>query len=68
VNQGPQNEPLDLVWGVKAIAAEINRNERQTFHLLENGHLPAKKVGGRWVSSRTKLRGVFAAVLSGADA
>ena len=26
----------DLIWGVSAIAAEIGRDERQTFHLLEH--------------------------------
>jgi hypothetical protein len=38
----------DLLWGFKPISEEINRSERQTFHLIENGRLPAKKIGGRW--------------------
>jgi hypothetical protein len=63
------NEPVsladDLLWGVKAISDEINRSERQTFHLLENGHLPAKKKGGRWCASRAGLRRHFAELLSG---
>lgn len=45
----------DVLWEVAAIAAVIGRTERQTFHLLSTGQLPAKKVGGRWVASRTKL-------------
>src|SRR5262249_31539285 len=45
----------DLVWGCNAIAAVIRRSERSAFHLLENGFLPAKKVGGRWVASRRRL-------------
>ena len=49
----------DLVWGVASIAKEINRSERQTFHLLETNKLPAKKVGGRWVSSKSALRRFF---------
>jgi hypothetical protein len=38
----------DLLWGVNAIAREINRTNRQTFHMLENTLLPARKVGARW--------------------
>jgi hypothetical protein len=52
---GENDEVLDLVWGCAAIAAVIRRSERSVFHLLENGLLPAKKVGGRWVASRRKL-------------
>jgi hypothetical protein len=49
----------DLIWGIDAIAAEIARNRRQTFYLLENGKLPAKKLMGRWCSTRTGLRQFF---------
>jgi hypothetical protein len=49
----------DLLWGVQSIANEIDRTERQTFHLLETGRLPARKVGGRWCSTRTRLRKFF---------
>jgi hypothetical protein len=63
----PENDvaPLgnDLLWGVTLIAVEIGRNRRQTFHLLENGKLPASKVGGRWVASRTGLRQFFAKLI-----
>jgi len=45
----------DILWGAQAIAAVIRASERQTFHLLESGTLPAKKIGGRWVASRKKL-------------
>ena len=55
----------DLIWGVAGIATEINRNARQTFHLLENGRLPARKVGGRWCASRAGLRVFFASLISG---
>jgi hypothetical protein len=43
------------VWGAAEIGAVIRKSERAVFHLLESGLLPAKKVGGRWVSSRKKL-------------
>jgi hypothetical protein len=53
------SEILDLLWGAAAIAATLNRTARQTFHLLEAGELPARKVGGRWVASRKALREHF---------
>lgn len=46
---------IDLVWGAEAIATVIQAKPRQTFHLLETGQIPAKKVGGRWVAERGKL-------------
>lgn len=45
----------DLLWGAEAIAAEIKRSRAATFHLLDAGALPAKKVGGRWCASRRRL-------------
>ncbi|CAA0096921.1 Uncharacterised protein [Starkeya nomas] len=54
------NSTADLVWGVKEIAKLLGRTERQTFHMLNSGHLPANKIGERWVASRKKL---LAAVL-----
>lgn len=49
------NEADDPIWEVKNIANVIKRSERQTFHLLSSGQLPAKKVGERWVASKRKL-------------
>ena len=46
---------IDLLWEVTEIAKGIGRTERQTFHLLQSGELPAKKVGGRWVAERGQL-------------
>lgn len=53
------SENLDLVWGADAIARLIGRTTRATFHMLDNGELPAKKVGGRWVAERNKLLNFF---------
>lgn len=53
------DRPLELVWEVEAIAKIIGRSQRQTFHLLATGQLPAKKVGGRWVAERGKLLSFF---------
>jgi len=50
---------IDLVWGGEEIARVIGRTPRITFHLLEKGELPAKKVGGRWVAERGKLLRFF---------
>ncbi|TBG20636.1 DNA-binding protein [Rhizobium johnstonii] len=52
-NNGTESE--DLVWGISAIARVIGRTDRQTYHMLDTGALPAKRVGGRWVASRKKL-------------
>jgi len=51
----PIEDSDDLLWGVTAIARAIGRTERQVFHLLETGLIPAKKVGGRWLASRRRL-------------
>lgn len=51
---------LDLIWGGDAIAREIGRKPRITFHMLENDQIPgAKKVCGRWCIARRKLREAF---------
>lgn len=50
---------LDLIWGAEAIAKFIGRSTRATFYMLDNGELPAKKVGGRWVAERGKLLRFF---------
>lgn len=50
---------IDLIWGAHAIASLIGRSTRATFHMLDNGELPAKKVGGRWVADRSKLLQFF---------
>jgi len=59
-NQSPHESP-DVIWGAEAIGKEINRTPRQTWHLLEKGHLPARKIGGLWAASRTALRRTFSA-------
>lgn len=51
--------PLDLIWEVAEIAKFIGQSERQTFHLLSTGQLPAKKVGKRWVAERSQLTKFF---------
>lgn len=53
--QQTTHPPTELVWGASAIARIIGRTDRQTFHLLQSGELPAKKVGDRWVADRDEL-------------
>ena len=48
-------DDTDIIWGASEIAFVIGRTKRQTFHLLECGLLPARKVGNRWVASRIQL-------------
>jgi hypothetical protein len=47
----------ELLWGADAIGAAINRSRRQTWHLLSVGALDAWKIGGQWVSTRSRLQG-----------
>ena len=54
----------DLLWGVKAIATFIDRTNRQTTYLLENGKIPAGKVGRFWVASKKRNRDHFASLTS----
>ncbi|MGO6787606.1 DNA-binding protein [Rhizobium ruizarguesonis] len=51
--------PLELVWGAANIAKLIGRSQRATFHMLDSGELPAKKVGNRWVAERSTLVAFF---------
>jgi hypothetical protein len=53
----------DLLWGVTAIAAYINRNERQTDHAIRSGNLPVKRMGKLIVSSKSATLG-FRCMLS----
>jgi hypothetical protein len=49
------HEAPDVLWGAAEIGGAIGKAARPTFHLLETGHLPARKIGGRWCASRRKL-------------
>jgi len=51
----PGVQPIDLIWGIKGIAAAIGRTVRQTEIALNKGELPGRRVNGRWVVSRKKL-------------
>jgi hypothetical protein len=51
----------DLIWGAAAIGDEIGVKKSKVFYLLEQRHIPAKKIGGLWVGSRRQLRAAFCA-------
>lgn len=42
--------------GIKAIADYIDRSERTARTLIKAGQLPARKVGGMWEASPSRLR------------
>jgi len=52
-------DTLDLIWGAEAIGKAVGLTERQTKHILSLGEIPGRKIGGRWVVSRRKLREHF---------
>jgi hypothetical protein len=50
----------DVLRGCPAIAQFIGLPERQTFYLLQRGHLPARKEGRKvWVASKANLRAFY---------
>ena len=44
-----------VVHGAAAIGAVIGMSRRQAFYRLENGELPARKIGRNWVAIRGEL-------------
>jgi hypothetical protein len=60
VNRNREGSLDKPVWGAAAIGAVINRNPRQTHHLLTSGHIKsARRIGGRWVANVAALRREF---------
>jgi hypothetical protein len=51
----PKNDDTPL-WGARAIGLELGLDRGQTYHLLNQGHLPARRIGRRWVSTPSQLR------------
>ncbi len=54
----------EIFWGAKAIGAFLGKGPRATFHLLEQGKIPAKKLGRQWVATRRQLLDALAAAPS----
>jgi hypothetical protein len=60
VNGDSQNSLDKCVWGAAEIGRIINRNRRQTHHLLTSGLIKsARRIGGRWVANAGALRREF---------
>lgn len=55
-----QSDEFDLIWGAAEIGRTLKlRTERQAFRMLEDGVIPAKKIGRLWCASRRALREHF---------
>lgn len=51
---------LDLIWGIEEIGKLIGRTYQQTYYMVVTGKLPmVKRVGERYVASRSKLIAFF---------
>ena len=59
------NLSADLLRGVHQIAEFIDELHRRTYYLLENGLLPAGKLGAVWIASKSKLRTRYAEIVAG---
>ena len=57
----------DLLEGAAEIAEHTGFGLRRTFYLLEKGDLPAGKLRGRYISSKSRLRRYFDELLAGSD-
>jgi hypothetical protein len=53
---GSVDDPDQILWGARAIGKAINRTTAQTFRMLKEGLLPAKKLKKIWVSTLRQLR------------
>jgi hypothetical protein len=54
-NQSDRSLADDVLRGCAAIAAYIGLDQRQTFHALQRGYLPAQKEGKTWVALKSRL-------------
>jgi hypothetical protein len=45
----------DLMIGAKPIAAFLGLPVRQVFYMMENGQLPAFKIGSKWGARKSTL-------------
>jgi hypothetical protein len=49
----------DLLKGASAIGAYLNLDTRSTFYHLQQGNIPATKLGRVWLSTKSRLRKHF---------
>jgi hypothetical protein len=57
------DQPLssDLLTGAEAIAEDIGWPVRQTYHAIQQGHIPTTKVGPKHIARKSELRARFSA-------
>lgn len=58
-SETPETLADEVLWGAQEIADFIRRNKRQTYHLLEQGHISADKCGAVWTSTKSRVRRRF---------
>ncbi len=56
----------DLLEGAAEFSNFLGFSLRRTNYLLENGDIPAGKLRGRWIGSKSRLRRYFEELLAGA--
>jgi hypothetical protein len=44
------------IWGASAIGRELGLNRGSVYHLLSRNLLPARRIGRKWVSTRSQLQ------------
>lgn len=44
----PTNTQNRLLIGVSAISEKLGTGEKTTYRLLQDGEIPARKLGGQW--------------------
>ena len=54
IENSNQRKPTG-VWGGRAIGKAINKPARATYWLLENGIIPARKVGRQWQTTDVEI-------------
>ena len=55
-NEESADAVSDLVWGAENIGREINRSQRQVYHLAARKLIPVEYIGAQLVARRSKLR------------
>jgi hypothetical protein len=55
----PETRNPEVLWGAEQIGDFINKSKRATFHLLETGKIPARKIGHQWTATRKELAAIF---------
>lgn len=60
-NEQQNQNFLGVLWGGRAIAKAIGRDEAATYKALECGHIPgARKLGGKWALNVSEFHAAFA--------